>query len=347
VTGPQWGPEWGPDGEEVNTSSPEYVSPQAQEYERERLAALAERGEVDAAREHLADIDPEVQEAALGHWGDLAELVEAGIAARLAAERGDVDAVGEFIDVDLAHRAASQRESRARDAVAEVYGPVRRLDREAETAHRTLADVAGAEAAAGEWTEALQQQRDAVRANVMDRQEAGGKGPKARAAAQRLEASGSRRVELLNQVQAAQQRAQEAAEKVGTMDPARWRELQEQAGATLAAHSEVRQQLVDQASQRTPELVQAQEAARAAATEALGRREAAGRELQARGLDVDRVSEVALRMTTERREREQGDQRTEAALAGWEQRQQEARPAGPVVEEGQRGPEVGGNQLER
>lgn len=232
----------------------------------------------------------------------------------------DVAAVGEFIDADRQHREALQRAMRAADAVAGLYAPVRAEDRQAEAAQHLLVDLEAAEASAQEWTEALQQQRDAVLLAAQDRQQASGRGPKAWAAQQRLATTGSTRSIHAERVAEAQAHTQEVAERLGTMDPARWAELRAEAVGTLEAHPERRAALVADAALRGPRVLSAHEAAREAERAAFDRREAAEAELARRHLDSGRISEVAAQVGGAAVVAP-GSGATEAALAGWQQEQ--------------------------
>lgn len=269
--------------------------------------------------------------------------------AQLAYEVDADGAVGAYLDAEVAYRSAVQRTAKARDQLAATFAPLRAADREAEAAERRLLEVDQAEAAAGEWSEALQQQRDAAVRAGRDRDASRGRGPAAWAAKARLANVGADRAVHAERVAALQAKATEAAERVGTMDPARWAEERARASAVLEQHAERRARLVAEEARRSPEVRAWLVEAQAAQVEVERRREAAAAELARRGIDADRLQEAMLRINHGAGAERSSDPETERALAAWRERQGYVQRAGELdaEREERRGPEREGPQAER
>lgn len=260
----------------------------------------------------------------------------------------DVAAVSRYLEADVRVREAAQRVGRATDALSEVHQPLRRLDTERNRALVRLHELDQAEASRTAWAESMAQHRDVVKQQAADRTAARGRGPAAWAARERLSRSGYDTEAYAERSAQFREQYEGHAARLGSAEPAQWLAMREAARQTLITYGDRRERALVESVAAIPAARDRLEVEQATAAAAEQAREAAAAELAARGLDVDRVREVAVSAAALQRG-QPSDPVTEAALARWAERQQPSGPGagGDSADRGNRPPPEPGRDCER
>lgn len=236
-------------------------------------------------------------------------------------EEDDASLVGRYLTAEREARSTGQRAARAQDRLHTLRDGVRAADRAVEQANARLTTIHTVRGEEDQLRDVIGEEREAVVAAALARQEVNARGAKGRQARERLAAVTARGPALRERHEGHRARIAELSEQLGTMDPRRWQEMQREDETTVDTYEERRAAALAEANARRPALLAAAEAANRAAYAAAVERDQVERDVAARGLDGDRLREIAAGMPQAGPYVVPADPRTEAALAVWQERQ--------------------------